>query len=166
MKSVGAWKVEMTVSDRIAQAVTATKTITVLPLGIDGFVKHTPQWEANRIAYNLKESGAESSPRTEQMFWAGEKFVLEANTTLTDTDTVAERVVVEMNGFKSSLAPVDGTRASWAGEMWDESFEKLEDGPLTFTFTVYYSNGTVKVDTAIVEIAGTTYDYYQIHRVK
>ncbi|WP_216651770.1 hypothetical protein [Paenibacillus sp. NEAU-GSW1] len=166
LKSTGAWKVVMTVSDGMASAVTIAKTIAVLPLRIDGFVKHTPKWEANRIAYNMGQSGSASLPRAENVFWAGEKFVLEADTTLTATDTVAERVEAEMNGFQSSLVPVNEAGTSWTGEMWDDSFEKLEDGPLTFTFTVYYSNGTIKTDTAVVEIAGTIYDYYQIHRVK
>ncbi|MFF2483407.1 hypothetical protein [Paenibacillus sp. NPDC058071] len=162
----GQWQVELMVSDGIAEPVVVTKAIEVLPLSVTGEVRHTPLWDQHRREYNKSKSGDEQSPRGYDVFWAGEKFVLRATTTLTGTETKAERVEVQMNSFSAKLATSDASGTNWAGELWEESFEKLKNGPLTFIFTAYYNNGTVKRDEVTVTIDGTIYDILGVHRVR
>lgn len=166
MVAVGTWTVKMTVSDRIADPVVITKTVQVSPLTVVGIVKHTDQWEQHRKDYNKKKSGNAESPRTSSVFWAGEKFMLEANTTPTGTATKAERVEVKMKTFDAKLKALNTTQIKWTGEMWETSFEKFKNGTLAFIFTAYYSNGTVKTDTVNVEILDNIYDFFRFHRAQ
>ncbi|MBW7474498.1 hypothetical protein K0T92_07050 [Paenibacillus oenotherae] len=160
----GVYKVVMSVSDGKAPAVVLEKSIEVLPLKAEGQVSHTSLWDERRKAFNRKASGGDNSPRDYAVFWAGEKFVLTAGTTATGTATKAERVVVAMNGFSAPLTVSNGAGTAWSGEMWDESFEHLPDGPLAFVFTVTYSNGTVKTTTVPVTIAGNIGQTVGVHR--
>lgn len=160
----GAYKVELTVSDGKAPAVVVIKTITVLPLKVEGRVEHTALWDERRKSFNIKESGTDNSPRGYSVFWAGEKFILAAATTATGTATKAEQVTVTMGGFSAELAASNGAGTSWTGEMWDESFEHLPDGPLLFTFTAAYSNGTIKTTAVQIEIKGNIQQTVAVHR--
>ncbi|WP_133297899.1 hypothetical protein [Paenibacillus paeoniae] len=166
MTETGTWTMKLTVSDGKAAPVIVTKTLQVLPLSVTGAVKHTELWNEHRQAYNLKQSGNVESPRGYSVFWAGEKFILEAGTTETVTATMAERVEVTMNAFRTELKTTGTALASWRGELWDPSFEKLPNGTLTFIFTAYYTNGTVKIEEIEVQISGNMNAYLQVHRVK
>ncbi|MFF2091650.1 hypothetical protein [Paenibacillus sp. NPDC058174] len=166
MLDVGEWTIKLTVSDRLAPPVVVTKKLTVYELKLKGFVKHTPLWEQYRQAFNASKPPNDASIRPPQMFWAGEKFMLEAETTDTRTDTFAERVEVKMLRYALDLTSQNTSSTRWKGELWEESFEKLRNGTITFVFTVYYSNGIVKTDQVDIEISGTVYDYLQIHRVR
>lgn len=166
MKAVGTWTVKMTVSDGIAPPVIVNKTVQVLPLHVAGYVKHTEQWDQHRMQYNIKKTGNKDSPRAYSVFWAGEKFILEANTTVTGTATRAERVEVKMGSYSALLAAKDSTGTFWNGELWDAAFDKLEDGKQIFSFTAYYNNGTVKIDTVEVSIEGQTLNIVGVHRVQ
>jgi len=160
----GSYKVELTVQDGKAPPVTVIKNIPVLPLAVNGQVRHTDLWDLRRKEFNTKQSGSESSPRGYEVFWAGEKFVLHAQTTETGTATQADAVEVTMNGFTAQLDGADLRRTSWSGSLWDESFEKLADGPLTFAFTSTYNNGTVKTAYVTVTIAGNVQQTVGVHR--
>ncbi|MBD2867906.1 hypothetical protein [Paenibacillus arenilitoris] len=162
----GNWVVKMTVSDGKAPAVIVNKTVQVRPLHVDGFVKHTELWDQHRRSYNVKQTGNTDSPRGYSVFWAGEKFLLEADTTLTGTLTKADRVDVRMGDYSVTLAKSDQAGTRWKGELWDETFSKLPEGALSFTFTAYYSNGTVKVVTVQVTIEGETLEIVGVHRVQ
>ncbi|WP_339801221.1 hypothetical protein MKY19_06030 [Paenibacillus sp. FSL R5-0744] len=130
-------------------------------LSIKGGVKHTEEWNNNRKGYNLKKSGNEESPRGYNVFWAGERFVLQGTATgLPDT------VQVTMNGgFTTQLSPTNDDKTFWTGEMYDSSFEKLLDGPVTFTFTAQNAYNT-KTDTVTVVISSDWSEYFQSHRIK
>ncbi|MFD1952779.1 hypothetical protein ACFSL6_00935 [Paenibacillus thailandensis] len=164
MEEAGAWKMKLSVSDRLATD-EIEKTITVLPLAVAGVVKHTELWERHRKDYNVKESGDESSPRSASTFWAGEKFVLEADTTLTGTDTAAERVEVRMSEYETELEPSAPGSTTWEGELWDESFSELKEGPYDFIFTAYYNNGVRKETVVTINISGTTDELLGVHRL-
>ncbi|WP_236345403.1 CARDB domain-containing protein [Paenibacillus plantiphilus] len=160
----GGYKVEQMVSDGKAPAVVVVKTITVLPLKVEGQVDHTALWNERRKSFNNKESGTDNSPRGYDVFWAGEKFVLASGTTATGTATRTEQVEVTMGGFSVDMTPSNAAGTSWTGEMWDESFEHLPDGPLIFTFTATYSNGTIKTTTVPIAIRGNIQQTVGVHR--
>lgn len=166
MVEAGTWTVKLTVSDRIADAVSVTKKVLVLPLSIEGEVMHTDKWDENRKAYNLKVSGNEHSPRGYSVFWAGERFVLEGKTTITGTQTAANRVEVTMGDRTVNLSAAASLNGVWKGEMWDESFQKLSDGEYSFIFTAYYSNGVVKKVSVSIEIRGNVLQLTGVHRVQ
>lgn len=165
MSEVGKWTMKLTVSDG-TESVETEKTVTVLPLVVAGYVGHTELWEEHRKTYNRNISGDEESPRTASTFWAGEKFMLQADTTLTGTDTDAERVEARMGTYTVALARSGADRTIWTGELWNERFAELEDGPYVFTFTAYYSNGTSKTAKVTVEISGTAEELLGVHRVR
>jgi hypothetical protein len=143
-----------------------TKSITVLPLSVTGYVLHTDEWNENRINYNKKVSGKTDEPRTYDIFWAGERFVLKADTTLTGTSTKANTVTVQMDkGYSTTLTP-NANNSQWNGELYDKSFDHLPDGPIKFTFRAVFSNGVVKEDVVTVRIEGNYTDYFRLHRSK
>ncbi|MBH5318291.1 hypothetical protein I6N90_10765 [Paenibacillus sp. GSMTC-2017] len=162
----GTWTMKLIVSDGKAAPVEVTKLISVLPLNVTGTVRHTDLWNKHRQQYNLKTSGEIESPRSYNVFWAGEKFLLYANTTETTTSTRANRVEVTIGKKTTHLMLVGDNTTSWSGELWDETFEKLEDGPITFTFSAYYNNGVIKVIRVEVVISGSVGQVVGVHRVK
>ncbi|RJE86928.1 fibronectin type III domain-containing protein [Paenibacillus sp. 1011MAR3C5] len=166
LTQLGTWSMKLTVSDGKAVPVIVTKTLQVLPLGVTGAVKHTDLWNEHRQAYNMKESGNKESPRGYNVFWAGEKFMLEAGTTATGTATRAERVEATMGAFRTELKASGTVHTRWTGELWDSTFENLPNGMLTFVFTAHYNNGTVKREEIDVHIRGNMNGYLQVHRVK
>ncbi|MNV54594.1 hypothetical protein D3C71_1467940 [compost metagenome] len=157
------YAVEMEVFDGYNWSdVSPRKYFMVNLLSIKGGVKHTEEWNNNRKGYNLKKSGNEESPRGYNVFWAGERFVLQGTATgLPDT------VQVTMNGggFTTQLSPTNDDKTFWTGEMYDSSFEKLPDGPVTFTFTAQNAYNT-KTDTVTVVISTDWSEYFQSHRIK
>ncbi len=161
---VGTYAVQLKVSDGKAPPVLVRRNIIVLPLTVLGQVSHTELWDQRRKEHNVSESGGEESPRGYDVFWAGEKFMIAAQTTDTGTLTVAGRVELTMNSYRIDLAADNASHTRWSGELWDESFEKLPDGPLTFTFKATYNNGTVKIVSVIVKIAGNVQQVYGVHR--
>ncbi len=165
MTETGDWTMLLTVSDGM-ETVQTEKKIKVLALGLTGYVKHTDQWDDKRKEFNKKQSGREDSPRGDNVFWAGEMFLLSASTTNTGTATKADRVEVAMKSYSASLTASSSTRSNWQGELWENAFNDLKKGPLIFEFTAYYNNGIVKRDTVTVQIEGNVYDIVGVHRVK
>ncbi|MNC06355.1 hypothetical protein D3C75_538640 [compost metagenome] len=142
-------------------AVSQRKYFMVNLLTVKGGVQHTAEWNANRQAYNLNKSGSAESPRGYSVYWAGESFVLQANATgLPDTIDV-----VMSGGYTAQLSPRDSTKTVWTGELYDPLFEKLPDGPVTFTFTAKNEYNT-KIDAVTITILGDWSEYFQSHRVK
>ncbi|KGE19021.1 hypothetical protein [Paenibacillus wynnii] len=130
-------------------------------LTIQGGVKHTTEWNDNRIGYNLKKSGNPDNPRGYNVFWAGERFILQADTTgLPDT------VEVTMpGGYHTQLSATSGAKTLWTGELYDPSFENLPNGPISFTFTAQNAFST-KVDTVTVTISEEWSEFSRSHRTK
>lgn len=166
LTTVGMWSMTMRVSDGIGDPVSVTKTLQVLPLHVVGYVKHTDLWDERRRSYNTAQTGQPDSPRFYSIFWAGEKFILEADTTLTGTATKAERVEVKMSGYSTVLDKSNAAQTGWRGEMWENAFAQLEQGEIKFLFTAYYTNGTIKEAAVEVSIAGNILDNVGVHRVQ
>ncbi|MNI19147.1 hypothetical protein D3C73_725750 [compost metagenome] len=156
------YAVEVEVYDGFSwSSVSARKYFMVNLLTVQGGVRHTAEWDENRQAYNMKNSGNADSPRGYSVFWAGESFVLQANTTGMP-DTVE---VTMTGGYRATLKPTDSGRTLWTGELYDSAFEKLSDGPVTFTFTASNAYST-KTSTVTVTILGNWSEYFQSHRTK
>jgi hypothetical protein len=145
----------------------AVGSITVNPLGISAAVKHTPQWEANRLNWNKENPEAYRSPET---FWAGEAFVLEAETTDTGTsETKAVSVdTTVFYGKNMALAVQNPQKTQWSATMTGNSIdielEELPEGWYIFEFTVKYSNDVIKKTSVNIRILGNWEDYYRFHR--
>lgn len=162
----GTYWVTLRAADPGGMSDAVTKSFEVQPLGITGYVKHTDLWNNNRIQYNRHFSGTDESPRPYNTFWAGEQFVLQAETTDTGLSaTKAQSVTVEFlyPGVSVSLSP-NTAKTWWNGEMWQEDFENIPDGSYVFRFKAVYSNGTVKIQDVPVLISGVWLDYFKFHR--
>ncbi|MFF2908752.1 hypothetical protein [Paenibacillus sp. NPDC057934] len=139
----------------------ARKYLMVNLLSVKGEVKHTEEWNLNRQNYNLKKSGDREQPRGYSVFWAGEKFIF-----LADTTGLPDTVEVTMpGGYSTQLRPDNEDKLVWKGELYDSSFEKLPDGPLTFTFTAT-NEYQVKIDKITVQILDDWSAYFRFHRIK
>lgn len=161
----GNYIVTLKVRDPFGLEAQVTHTIPVLPLTINGAVRHTPQWDVNRQKWNLQQGNDPEAPWRANQFLAGERFVFHADTSIIDPSSAdyAESVAVtfERTGHRVWLDP-DISRTRWDGELWDNEFTRLTPGPAQFTFQVQYSNGTIKTVVVAVEILDRTIDNFWI----
>lgn len=137
-------------------------------LGIEGRVYHTDKWEANRQAYNAKKTslGETHLIRSTDVFWPGEKFMLEATTTVIDpaSSVTADAVTCEILTEPYSTTLMNTSGVTWNGSLWNAAFERFIHGRvLTFRFRVEYSNGAIKEDEETITI-DKSQDYYQYHQ--
>ncbi|CAM3732847.1 Ig-like domain-containing protein [Cohnella lubricantis] len=170
MPEPGVWTVTLKVSDGKAPTVAVSKSLNILPLSISGQVRHTDDWEAKRLHYNDKHP---DDQRPADWFWAGEAFVLDAQTTDTGASTTkALKVVADAGGgLRKQLAAANAPASNlWSGTLGstDAGFQlvTLPEGDYIFTFTVTYSNGTVKTSQATIHVADTVDNYLQVHRIQ
>ncbi|MFM9329038.1 PKD domain-containing protein [Paenibacillus mesotrionivorans] len=168
---VGNYDVKLTVVDPFGAANSITKSITVLPLSIEGQVHHTTQWNLNRQKSNLDKGDDPESPWLINQFLAGEKFMLMASTTNIQTGSTVQAnevwVTLVDTGDWDHLSFTSGARNEWEGSLYKPEFYHLSEGSVTFLFEVIYSNGTRKQDLVEVEIrTEQTDDYWQLIRDK
>ena len=166
--AIGTWTARLSISDGKAPAVVRTKTFLVRALGVQGYVRHTDEWEANRLRYNEKYP---ENPRPPDWFWAGEAFVLEADVTDTqNSGTKAVSVTVEADrGLRKQLAPAAGSAVRWESLLRSDDQVKLyelPEGTYTFVFTATYSNGAVKTSAVTVRLQNTVDEFWGVHRVR
>lgn len=137
----------------------ASTSFTVNGLSITGQVNHTILWNENRIKYNRSKTNSDNSPRTYDVFFPGEKFVLAATTTAINplSNVTASTVNVSINnkGLNSNLVKLGSN--SWNGSLWNESMLSWPNQSVEFIFTVTYSNGTVKTYTVIIRTIDDQY---------
>jgi PKD repeat protein len=165
----GLYNIKLTVNDSKGASASVTKIITVLPLGIQGYVRHTDAWEANRLHYNNKHP---DSPRSANWFWAGEAFVLEA--AVTDTGTSSTKPVsvsaAATPELRKNLIAVSPSFLFWKellqGKDTGKPFELLPQGPYVFVFTVTYSNGVTKTSNVTIQLVDTIDQYVNVHRIQ
>jgi len=202
----GVHAVRLTVGDGKATA-QANRTIDVLPLGITAQVTHTDKWTENRAAFNnwlqnqmnagkITQTQFNADYRNDSDFWAGERFVLNAQTTTIESgsNVTATAVWTEVSGSAYPTSPQspwylqnnlldrqlsarNSGRTIWYGEVNDPGvdlpnvdpgikLEQLQNGYLDFTFFVRYSNGTVKQTTVRVYVKNKWTEFYRLHRVQ
>ena len=148
---------------------------------ISGLVSHAPKWEENRLLYNMaKYNSFENldqpalglAPRGTLVFWPGERFILNAETTGNVINLSAQ--ILEAPEFATSLTLGSGSAAagtssigdggttvgagtasaatsdplgqSWNGVLWDSDMMKKWTGntpiPLTIRFSAIFDPGT------------------------
>jgi hypothetical protein len=165
----GDYEIRVHVDDGNGGIANANMLFKVYELDIDGYVNHAPKWNENRIKYNQAKSGNDNSPRDHQTFWAGENFLLAADTTkinpLSNVRANSVKVEILSTVYKTDLSSENYT--NWTGELFNEDMilePGLKDNNYIFRFTVNYSNGTVKTDDVSIKVNGNIYDYYRLHR--
>jgi hypothetical protein len=167
--AIGTWTVRLSISDGKAPPVVKTKSFLVRALGIQGYVRHTEAWEANRQRYNENHP---DNPRPPDWFWAGEAFVLEADVTDTGSSgTVPVSVTAAASEkLRKSLAPASGSATRWTGLLRSQDagipLHELPEGVYTFVFEVTYSNGVVKTSAVSVRLQDTVDSFLNVHRVR
>ncbi|RJX40925.1 hypothetical protein D3P09_02600 [Paenibacillus pinisoli] len=165
MQMTGNWLVKMTVSDGKAPPVVVSKTVDVNALGITASVKHTDDWEKNRLAWNKNRPG---ELRDELIFWAGERFVLNAGTTDTGSSNT-KATKVDVTAVKIGSTSLGSRNAvTWSGYLGNDNadikLENLSNGEYLFIFVATYSNGVKKEATVTVKIRGNWTDYFKLHQ--
>ena len=120
---------------------------------------HTLQWDKNRISYNLSKIGTIYSPRGYEVFFNGEKFILNAYAT---GELEPGSIAVEFvdSSFDTEFTNSGGSK--WEGEILDSSFINFHDMTCLFRFTASYGNGIVLEDD--VEVYIVRDDYWILHR--
>jgi hypothetical protein len=162
---VGNYSVTLKVTDNYGMTNEVTHLIHVLPLTITGSVSHIQRWEFLRQDFNLSKGSNPEMPWKREQFLAGEPFVLHANTTVIDpaSSVTAQKVVVTWNRTADPFMLVPNiSYVVWNGEMWNENYKQLTNGAAIFTFTVTYSNGTIKTAVIPVEILGNNVDDFWV----
>ncbi|MHB8276745.1 MAG: hypothetical protein ACYDIA_03700 [Candidatus Humimicrobiaceae bacterium] len=128
-------------------------------LDSEGKVMHTDKWNENRINYNLSKTGLPEKPRGYEIFFNGERFVLECDTL---GDFQPESVHVEFLGTKFETDLTKTGDSKWEGYIWDEIFLNFGDRECVFKFTATYAGGIEIEDEVTVWIDEES--YWILHR--
>ncbi len=150
-QDIGDWLITQTVSDGKDTDTTEVVTIEVLNQQVTGIVTHTPKWEENRQKYNYEKTGDINTPRTADVFWPGEKFVLIGQ----PTNTLATKIDVRIKEYPNYQTTLINDNGKWTGSIWDENMLSLfsqeasnkkkngQDFILTFEFIASFQSGWV-----------------------
>lgn len=163
----------LTIKSTLPNGRTEIATTSMFSVEINNDVTHTEEWENKRITYNVAKTGTENSPRASNVFFDGEKFIIESEVETADPALTVEYIDVEIidTDYKTTLTSVDSI--NWNGSIWDSSMVNKwgVNAPdiLTFKFTVYYNKtdiggnkltSTNKVEVIVDDVIG----YYELHR--
>ncbi|MCP1312076.1 PKD domain-containing protein [Paenibacillus tyrfis] len=146
----GDYDVTLTATDPYGASHSVTRRIVVSPIVLVGYVNHTDEWNKNRIQYNLSKTKTENAPRTYDVFFPGEKFLLKADTigNVVNVDVNIMDMIFTTRLTKDSGGQFDGV---WTGSLWDESMMRWKNGTVIFRFTATSSTGYQKsVDVPII----------------
>ncbi len=156
---------------------------------ISGLVTHAPKWEENRLRYNISKYNSFENqdqpelglaPRGALVFWPGERFILNAETTGNVMNLSAW--ILQAPEFATSLALGSGSDAagitsnplgqSWNGVLWDSGMMKKWSGNtpilLTIRFTAIFNPGTggepTEKNQDVELIVYRSEGYWELHR--
>ncbi len=179
----GTYEVVCTVRDQTGAGIGQYKFIVVSEGKITGEVYHTEQWDINRKKYNLNRFKDEinkaipyaeymklKEPRTRgtNVFWSGEKFMLNAAVASTPTKVTCSingtsyKTTMKNSGKKNAVGETIYTGSIWDKAMINKWGRKAPE-ELTFTFTAEYSSGIIKKHEVKV-IVDNMDDYWKLHR--
>jgi hypothetical protein len=105
------------------------------------------------------KTGTEDNPRAYEVFFNGEKFILNAYAT-GDFEPDSVHVELVSTEFEADLTHSSGSR--WEGYIWDESFINFHDSECTFKFIAHYESGVEIEDEITVYIIRDF--YWLLHR--
>jgi len=128
-------------------------------INLEGKVLHTMQWDRNRISYNLSKTGNENSPRGYEIFFNGERFILNAYAT---GEFNPYSIHVELVGTEFEADLINSSTDKWEGYIWDESFINFSNRDCIFKFTAHYDSGIVLEEEVTVYIVRDF--YWMLHR--
>jgi len=153
----GTYTIRLRATDPHGASGEVVRTFVAGDLAIEGKVVHTPEWEDYRLRWNEKFPDRQRSADT---FWAGEAFVLQAETTDTGASaTKPTSVTATLLEVGDAVRLDGGSGTSHRGTMVNPDYAStLSDGPYTMRFRVVYSNGHVETDDVPFRISGTMYD--------
>lgn len=123
----------------------------------DSIIRHTEKWEENRQKYNESKivAGLESMVRPYDVFWSGEKFMIDLQTT---EEVPAIRVSMKDSSYSTTIkaSAVTTSGAIYRGELWNKDmlnkWGNYIPKELTFTIDAMDDNGTVleTLETAVL----------------
>ncbi|WP_176835452.1 MULTISPECIES: CARDB domain-containing protein [unclassified Paenibacillus] len=154
----GMYTLRVTVTDPYGAQYRQTYRVTVLPLELTGWVRHTPDWERYRQEWNAKFPEKE---RQEDMFWAGEAFLLTAAVTDTGPSSTKPAAVTSellATGERTELSYEAPTDLYQGMLLNTDHVRTLPQGTVTFRFTVDWSNGLTLHYEVPVRIVGSLYE--------
>jgi hypothetical protein len=151
---------------------------------IKGVVRHTDQWDDNRKSYNTRlfkdaynqvsafdAYKAEKAPRKRgtNVFWSGERFMLEAAVGGNPTNVVC--VIDGYPSYTVNMTNSGGKNADgdaiYTGSIWKEDMINKwgRNAPVTlkFVFTAFYGGDVTKTHEESV-IVDMHEDYWRLHR--
>jgi hypothetical protein len=167
--SPGNYEIKVTVDDGNGGIAKDNKIIMVYELSITGYVDHTPKWNENRKKYNNSKTNTDNSPRDYTTYWAGERFIVSADTTIINPQSTVEAKEVEVKILQEPyrINLITKNKTNWNGELWENSmihrWGRKKPENLSLQFTVVYNNGTVKKDTVVITIDDME-NYWRYHR--
>lgn len=134
------------------------------------YLLHTDKWDENRLEYNASKvaAGLDSSQRSEDIFWSGEKFVFDIHT----SEAIPGGVRISIDGTEYSTTlttptSVTSSGAIYQGELWDEEmYNKWGNyAPETLTFSLdAMDNSTILETKKIQAIIDNQDQYYRTRR--
>lgn len=189
----GKYEVVCTVRDWSGAGIGSYRFTVISEGRINGFVNHTDQWDENRKKYNLQrfdEEGnrpmqlgdyiAMSPPRLRgtNVFWSGEKFMLQSETegkpSKVDAQifSVSEQGIRKNTGYSTQLTNTGRKKPSgeelWEGVLWEKEminrWGRRTPEQLLFVFTAYYADGKTKTNEVTI-LVDSRQDYWQLHRL-
>ena len=176
----GVYEIIVRASDGKASDVESASFTPTVASGLNAAVEHTESWESNRQNFNEKNFGdpgaglisdfstyaASDSPRKRgrNVFWPGEKLVLNA-----DLTGEAISVTAQIQGCGFSTVLLDAGNGRFTGSMYDSSMKTVFDtgSPLQVTvhFTATYKNSApLSFDIPIIFDQDT--GYWALHRTR
>lgn len=163
----GVYNVTLTVRDPKGASDSVTKSITVLPLIIEGEVHHTPEWREKHAAAGHE---VEHDPKD---FYSGEIMRVAAVISAAPANEVtAELRAVSKTGdsIRKRVVLTNAGGLRYEGELHDESWMsfdgEIREGEHTIVFQVVYRNGVKKETSVPVRIIGNIYKAVSVHRVQ
>jgi hypothetical protein len=136
----------------------------------DSIIRHTEKWEENRQKYNESKiaAGLESMVRSSGVFWSGEKFMVDIQTT---EEVPAVRVSINDSSYSTTLtaSAVTTSGAIYRGELWNKDmlnkWGNYIPKELTFTVDAVDDSGIV-LETLKTAILIDNRDlYYRVKKV-
>lgn len=190
---IGPYEVICTVRDETGAGMGSYKFTVVSEGKIMGYVNHTDEWEQNRRKYNVKNFNSEinrkftlteylalNKPRQRgtNVFWSGEKFILQAEVGGNPTKVTCQILNTGKNNYSTVMKSTGKINAEgeilFAGELWDNTmvnkWGRSKPEALTFRFTSTYgeqgNSGEVPTKTHdVVILVDSQQDFWQLHRL-
>jgi len=131
----------------------------LITLKVTGFVQHVDLWNDHRMQYNRSKTGMNDTPRTYDVFFPGEKFILKAETA-GDVKKVTAEILDKP--YKTTLTNTSDN--IWEGELWHKDMMWWKTQDLTFRFTAESENGLIKKYYVPIKIDDDP--YWRGHTIK